>query len=52
MKRVKEEYRELPGEKLAQVCAKAALDTRAHDRRPFYDLEGLWADAKQVTPEC
>ncbi len=31
MKQIKEEYRELPGEKLAQICAKAALDTKGKD---------------------
>lgn len=120
MKKIKEEYRELPGEELAQICAKAALDIKAqelvildvrglttftdyfvimsgtssrhvqalaesvegelrskrvrtaraeglkegmwvlldfddvvvhifyHDQRSFYDLEGLWGDAKKI----
>ncbi|MBM9520530.1 ribosome silencing factor [Desulforhopalus vacuolatus] len=120
MKKIKEEYRELPGEELAQICAKAALAIKAqelvildvrglttftdyfvimsgtssrhvqalaesvegqlrskrvktaraeglkegmwvlldfddvvvhifyHDQRSFYDLEGLWGDAKKI----
>ncbi len=120
MKPVKKEYRDIPGEELAQICADVALDTKAeelsildvrglatfteyfvimsgsstrhvqalaeaiegklrskrvntsraegltegkwvlldfddvvvhifyHEERKFYDLEGLWGDAKQI----
>lgn len=31
MKQIKQKYRDIPGEELAQVCAKAALATKAED---------------------
>lgn len=121
MKPVKKEYRDIPGEELARICARVAADTKAeeltvldvrglttfteyfvimsgtstrhvqalaeavegelrskrvstsraeglaegrwvlldfddvvvhifyHEERKFYDLEGLWGDAKQIT---
>ncbi len=40
MKHIKEEYRELPGEELARICAKIALDTKAKDIK-ILDVRGL-----------
>lgn len=123
MKQIKKEYRDKSGQDLAQICAKAASDTKAeelvildvrglttfteffvimngkstrhvqalaeaieaqlrskrvkasnaeglregmwvlldfddvvvhifyHEQRKFYDLEGLWADAKRIQPD-
>lgn len=40
MKQIKKEYREKPGEELAQICAEAALDTKAEDL-VILDVRGL-----------
>lgn len=40
MKRIKKEYRDKSGHELAQVCARAALDTKAEDL-VILDVRGL-----------
>ncbi len=40
MKSVKKEYRDIPGEELAQICARIAVDTKAEDLT-ILDVRGL-----------
>ena len=40
MKLIKQEYRDKSGHELAQICAKAALDTKAEDL-VILDVRGL-----------